>query len=98
LAEIVSTGGDSAYSISGTPGLVDYFPKSIHQIARDGDCNAMSRLNSDHIANHINDFDEKKLTPMHYAARNGSMWPQFSITNALLYNRKSSLYSSKDTS
>ena len=46
--------------------------KSIHQLARDGDLEMLTQLlsvpNSDYIR-HINDLDEKKLNPLHYAAR-----------------------------
>ena len=49
-----------------------FVKKSIHQLARDGDLEMLKQVlgvpNSDYIR-HINDLDEKKLTPLHYAAR-----------------------------
>ena len=44
----------------------------IPQIARDGDESQLDKLDSEYIANHLNELDEKKLTPLHYAARNES--------------------------
>ena len=43
----------------------------ILQIARDGDIAALNRIKDDsgYIGKHINELDEKKLTPLHYAAR-----------------------------
>ena len=45
--------------------------KNLHQLARDGEIEVLkSVLASDNeISKHINDLDEKKLSPLHYAAR-----------------------------
>lgn len=48
--------------------------RSIHQMARDGDIETIRTwLQDDELRKHINDLDEKKLTPLHYAARNSNI-------------------------
>lgn len=48
--------------------------RSIHQLARDGDIETIRTwLQDEELRRHINDLDEKKLTPLHYAARNSNI-------------------------
>ena len=54
------------------------FNSIILQIARDGDDAALDRVDRDYISKHLNELDEKKLTPLHYAARN-----EFLLANLL---------------
>ena len=59
-------------------GLVqsEHITKSIHQLARDGDLDNLKILlaapNSDALRS-INELDEKKLTPLHYAAKHSNI-------------------------
>ena len=57
-------------SPSPTPG--EEGSKSLHQLARDGDSETIKEWFSSkqsEAVRHINELDEKTLTPLHYAAR-----------------------------
>ena len=54
--------------VSPTPSGSDEGVKSLHQLARDGDTEAIRLWLPKHMHS-INELDEKKLTPLHYAAR-----------------------------
>ena len=57
--------------ISLTPSSGDEGVKNLHQLARDGDIEGIKMWLSKNKGNKgsINELDEKKLTPLHYAAR-----------------------------
>ena len=57
------------------PGSEDV-SKSLHQLARDGDAETIRLLFETSYAEtmkYINALDEKKLTPLHYAARHSNL-------------------------
>ena len=54
--------------ISLTPSSGDEGVKSLHQLARDGDIEGIKMWLSKNVGS-INELDEKKLAPLHYAAR-----------------------------
>ena len=54
--------------MSPTPSGGEDGVKSLHQLARDGDTQGIKQWLHKYTHN-INELDEKKLTPLHYAAR-----------------------------
>ena len=70
-------------SASPPPGEEGY--KSLHQLARDGDTDTIKALFSDSYNDtikYINELDEKKLSPLHYAARHSNI----EVMNILVEN------------
>ena len=66
LTDVITESGLSS------PSTPDIIPKSLHQIARDGDVRILETLPEDKLEElsiRINELDEKLLTPLHYAAR-----------------------------
>jgi ankyrin repeat protein len=72
-----------SHSISPPPG--EGGSKNLHQQARDGDADMLRAIfqnpKTEHLK-HINDLDEKKLTPLHYAARHSN----FEVMTILVEN------------